>query len=77
MGRDKWGLSGVRTSAGRGHCPPSMAAVKLSDFPRVRQLLKVCLTTVILDEASWRAYEDGSGRAGEAHDAEAVRAALR
>jgi hypothetical protein len=51
---------------------PQIAALQLGDFPRVRRLLKVRLRTVILDEASWRAYENGSRRADEAHDAEAV-----
>ena len=54
-----------------------MAAVQLGDFPRVRQLLKARLATRIWDEGSWRAYESRSRRADEAHDAAAVRAALR
>ena len=54
-----------------------MAALQLGDWPRVRQLLKARLTTRIWDEESWRAYESRSRRAGEAHNAAQVRAALR
>jgi hypothetical protein len=54
-----------------------LVALRLGELPRLRQLLKARLTTLILDEASWRAYENGSRCADEAHDAEAVRAALR
>jgi hypothetical protein len=51
-----------------------MAALRLNDFPRARQLLKARRTTLILDEECWRARKR---RVGEAHDAEPVRAALR
>jgi hypothetical protein len=54
-----------------------MAALQLGDLPRVRQLLKARLTTRIWDNASWHAYESRSRRADKAHDAAAVRAALR
>jgi tetratricopeptide (TPR) repeat protein len=54
-----------------------MAALQLGDLPRVRQLLKARLSTRIWDAASWEAYEAGSRRVDEAHDAKAVRAALR
>ncbi len=54
-----------------------MAALRIGDFPRVRQLLKARLTTRIWDEASWRAYESRSRFIDETHDAAAVRAALR
>jgi hypothetical protein len=53
-----------------------MAAVRLGEFPHVRQLLKARLTTLILGEASWR-DENGSRRADEARDSETERAALR
>jgi hypothetical protein len=53
-----------------------MAALQLGDFAPVWRLLKVRLTTLILDEASWHTYENGSRRADEAHDAAAVRLAL-
>jgi hypothetical protein len=74
LGRDKWGLSGVRTSAGTGMAPVD-GGLAARRFPS-RQLLKVRLTTVILDQAS-RAAENGWRRSDEARDAEAVRAALR
>ena len=54
-----------------------MAAVQLGDFSRVRQLLEARLATRIWDEGSWSAYESRARRADEAHDAAAVRAALR
>jgi tetratricopeptide (TPR) repeat protein len=54
-----------------------MAALRLGDIPRVRQLLKARLGTRIWDAASWQAYESRSRRLDEAHDAAAVRAALR
>ena len=54
-----------------------MAALQLGDLPRVRQLLKARLTTRIWDAATWEAYESRSRRVDEAHDAAAVRAALR
>jgi hypothetical protein len=54
-----------------------MAALQLGDLPRVRQLLKARLSTRIWDAATWRAYESHSRRVDEAHDAAAVRAALR
>ena len=54
-----------------------MAALQLGDLPRVRQLLKARLSTRIWDAASWQAYESRSRRIDEAHDAAAVRAALR
>ena len=54
-----------------------MAALQLGDLPRVRQLLKARLTTRIWDAATWQAYEIRSRRIDEAHDAAAVRAALR
>ena len=54
-----------------------MAALQLGDLPRVRQLLKARLSTRIWDAATWQAYESRSRRVDEAHDAAAVRAALR
>jgi tetratricopeptide (TPR) repeat protein len=54
-----------------------MAALQLGDLPRVRQLLKARLSTRIWDAASWQAYEGRARRVDEAHDAAAVRAALR
>jgi hypothetical protein len=54
-----------------------MAALQLGDLPRVRQLLKARLSTRIWDAAAWQAYENRSRRVDEAHDAAAVRAALR
>ena len=54
-----------------------MAALQLGDLPRVRQLLKARLSTRIWDAATWHAYESRSRRVDEAHDAAAVRAALR
>ena len=54
-----------------------MAALQLGDLPRVRQLLKARLSTRIWDAATWQAYESRSHRVDEAHDAAAVRAALR
>lgn len=54
-----------------------MAALQLGDLPRVRQLLKARLSTRIWDAATWQAFESRSRRVDEAHDAEAVRAALR
>ena len=54
-----------------------MAALQLGDLPRVRQLLKARLSTRICDAATWQAYESRSRRVDEAHDAAAVRAALR
>jgi tetratricopeptide (TPR) repeat protein len=53
------------------------AALQVGDLPRVRQLLKVRLSTRIWDEATWHAYESHSRRVDEVHDAAAVRAALR
>jgi tetratricopeptide (TPR) repeat protein len=53
------------------------AAVQLGDWPRVRQLLKARLSTRIWDAATWQTYESRSRRVDEAHDAAAVRAALR
>jgi hypothetical protein len=41
--------------------PPVDGGLPLGDFPRVRRLLKV--DDLILDEASWPAYENGSCRA--------------
>ena len=46
----------------------------LGDFLRARRLLKV--DDLILDEASWPAYENGSCRADGVHDAEAGRTRL-
>jgi len=54
-----------------------MAALQLGDLPRVRQLLKARLSTRIWDAATRQAYESRSRRVDEAHDAAAVRAALR
>ena len=54
-----------------------MSALQLGDLPRVRQLLKARLTTRIWDAATWQTYESRSRRVDEAHDAAAVRAALR
>lgn len=54
-----------------------MAALQLGDLPRVRQLLKARLSTRIWDAATWQAFEGRSRRVDEAHDAAAVRAALR
>jgi len=54
-----------------------MAALQLGDLPRVRQVLKARLTTRVWDEATWQAYESRSRRVEAAHDAAAVRAALR
>ena len=54
-----------------------MAALQLGDSARVRQLLKARLSTRIWDAASWQAFETRSRRVDEAHDAAAVRAALR
>jgi len=54
-----------------------MAALQLGDLPRVRQLLKARLSTRIWDAATWQVYESRSRRVDEAHDATAVRAALR
>jgi hypothetical protein len=54
-----------------------MAALQLGDLPRVRQLLKARLSTRIWDAATSQAYESRSRRVDEAHDATAVRAALR
>ena len=54
-----------------------MATLQLGDLPRVRQLLKARLSTRIWDAATWQAYESRSHRVDEAHDAAAVRAALR
>ena len=54
-----------------------MAALQLSDLPRVRQLLKARLSTRIWDAATWQSYESRSRRVDETHDAAAVRAALR
>jgi tetratricopeptide (TPR) repeat protein len=53
------------------------AALQLGDLPRVRQLLKARLSTRIWDAATWQTYESRSRRVDEAHDAAAVRAALR
>jgi tetratricopeptide (TPR) repeat protein len=53
------------------------AALQLGDWPRVRQLLKARLSTRIWDAATWQTYESRSRRVDEAHDAAAVRAALR
>jgi tetratricopeptide (TPR) repeat protein len=53
------------------------AALQLGDLPRVRQLLKARLSTRIWDAATWQVYEHRSHRIDEAHDATAVRAALR
>jgi tetratricopeptide (TPR) repeat protein len=54
-----------------------MAALKLGDLPRVRQLLKARLSTRIWNAATWQDYERRSRRIDEAHDDAAVRAALR
>ncbi len=54
-----------------------MAALQLGDLPRVRQLLKARLSTRIWDEATWHTYLSRSHRVDDAHDAAAVRAALR
>jgi tetratricopeptide (TPR) repeat protein len=54
-----------------------VAALKLGDLPRVRQLLKARLSTRIWDAATWRDYEIRSRRVDEAHDAAAISAALR
>jgi len=54
-----------------------MAALRLGDLPRVRQLLKARLTTRIWDEATWHTYESRSRRTDETRDAAEVRAALR
>jgi hypothetical protein len=73
LGRDKWDYRELERQRHR-HGPGP--AVRLGDFPRARQLLKARLTTVVLGEASWRAYENGSRRADEAHDVEGVRVPL-
>jgi len=44
---------------------------------RVRQLLKARLTTRVWDAATWQTCEGRSRRVDEAHDAAALRAALR
>lgn len=54
-----------------------MAALQLGDLLRVRQLLKARLSTRIWDVATWQAYESRSRSIDQAHDAAAVRAALR
>ncbi len=54
-----------------------MAALKLGDLPRVRQLLKARLTTRVWDVATWQAFESRSRRVDAATDVEAVRAELR
>src|SRR6266545_5232146 len=54
-----------------------MAALQLGDLPRVRELLKARLSTRIWDAATRQACESRSRRVDEAHDAVAVRAALR
>jgi tetratricopeptide (TPR) repeat protein len=54
-----------------------IAALRLGDLPRVRQLLKARLSTRIWDEATWQAYESRARRVDEAQDDAAVRAALR
>lgn len=54
-----------------------MAALRLGDLPRVRQLLKARLGTRIWNAATWQDYERRSRRLDEVHDDAAVRAALR
>ena len=54
-----------------------MAALRLGDLPRVRQLLKARLSTRIWDEATWRTYLRRSHRVDDVQDAAEVRAALR
>jgi tetratricopeptide (TPR) repeat protein len=54
-----------------------VAALQLGDLPRVRQLLKARLSTRVWDAATWQAYESRSRRVDQAHDAAAVRSALR
>jgi tetratricopeptide (TPR) repeat protein len=54
-----------------------MAALKMGDLARVRQLLKARLSIRIWEEVSWSAYERASRRVDAVHDEPAVRAALR
>lgn len=54
-----------------------MAALRLDDLPRVRQLLNARLCTRIWDTGSWQAYIDRAGQLGEVENIDAVRAALR
>jgi tetratricopeptide (TPR) repeat protein len=54
-----------------------IAALKLGDWPRVRELLKARLATRIWDEPSWQAFERGSSRVDALKNEAGVRAALR
>jgi tetratricopeptide (TPR) repeat protein len=54
-----------------------MAALRLGDWPRVRQLLKARLNTRVWDDASWQAFERGAELVDAIDDETGVRAALR
>jgi tetratricopeptide (TPR) repeat protein len=54
-----------------------VAALQLSDLPRVRQLLKARLCTRVWDTGSWQAYVEQSRNIDRTTDQEAIRAALR
>jgi hypothetical protein len=78
LGRDKWGLSRVKASAGTR--PRSMAALWFRNFPLAYcSLLKTRLTTLILDETLTRLRRRSAacGARWDAHNRTAVRAAQR
>ena len=54
-----------------------VAAQRLGDLPRVRQLLKARLSTRVWDATSWDAFEHQSRLVDGIDDATAVRDALR
>ena len=54
-----------------------VAAQRLADLPRVRQLLKARLSTRVWDASSWEAFEHQSRLVDGIDDARAVRKALR
>jgi tetratricopeptide (TPR) repeat protein len=54
-----------------------VAAQRLGDLPRTRQLLKARMSTRVWDSSSWEAFERQSRLVDEIDDATAVRAALR
>ncbi|MCH5373290.1 MAG: hypothetical protein JJ992_04900, partial [Planctomycetes bacterium] len=54
-----------------------VAAQRLDDMPRVRQLLKARLSTRVWDASSWAAFNRHSRIVDGADDASAVRDALR
>ena len=54
-----------------------VAAQRLADLPRVRQLLKARLSTRLWDASSWEAFEHRSRLVDGIDDARAVRKALR